>query len=745
MKKIVSILLIIAMTLGGAIAYGVGIDSGENDIALHLGSPLILSGNDMIPLDSDNPGVVPVIHKDRTLVPLRAISEHFGAEVDFDPVKREASILYKGTKYLFPIDKNYYDVLEGEESSQRVEFDTEALIIQDRTMVPLRIIAEDILDMDVAYDNRVIFIGKGQEEINEELVLEVKNKIGQALKVGSREELLALIEAMEETTRDEAVEEQPVMESPEPAMEESAEAQDGAKDFSNTNEQVEGINEADIVKTDGTYIYVATRDSVKVYRANDGRPVLTDKMEVELDKDTGEYIEYSELYVGEGRLVVLGRKGAMGNWIRPMPEPMPMDEIMVDSIMPYYGEEYVYLGVYDIDEEGKMNLVKELEVEGGLLSSRKKDDHVYLIVNKYLNYYGPYSDQPIPLFRDSALGSEYRELPVDSILYHPGRRMPNYLLVAAVDIMDEEEPSSIEAYLGSGSEVYMSENALYVSGNDYNSFWGSVTNIARFTVDGTSISYSGGGMVQGSLLNQFSMDEFDGNLRVATTEWNRESVNSVYILDRNMNQIGSVENLAPGERIFSVRFMGEMGYVVTFRQVDPLFVLDLSDPENPKVTGELKVPGFSNYLHPISQDVLLGIGQDVDENTGRQQGIKLSLFDVSDSGKPREIGNLILGDSGSYAEVLHNHKALMLKPDDDLIAFDATLNIYSDKLTREAFNGLLVIKASETGELELIKEISNDGIYGDYVKRPVYIDDILYYVLDDQIRAFNMDNYEEIK
>jgi uncharacterized secreted protein with C-terminal beta-propeller domain len=284
-----------------------------------------------------------------------------------------------------------------------------------------------------------------------------------------------------------------------------------------------------------------------------------------------------------------------------------------------------------------------------------------------------------------------------------------------------------------------------VSGNDYNSFWGSVTNIARFTVDGTSISYSGGGMVQGSLLNQFSMDEFDGNLRVATTEWNRESVNSVYILDRNMNQIGSVENLAPGERIFSVRFMGEMGYVVTFRQVDPLFVLDLSDPENPKVTGELKVPGFSNYLHPISQDVLLGIGQDVDENTGRQQGIKLSLFDVSDSGKPREIGNLILGDSGSYAEVLHNHKALMLKPDDDLIAFDATLNIYSDKLTREAFNGLLVIKASETGELELIKEISNDGIYGDYVKRPVYIDDILYYVLDDQIRAFNMDNYEEIK
>ncbi|WP_409228304.1 beta-propeller domain-containing protein [Gudongella sp. SC589] len=741
MKKIVSILLIIAMTMGGVFSYGV---EAEGDIALHLGSPLILSGKDMIPLDSENPGVVPVIHNDRTLVPLRAISEHFGAEVDYDAVKREASILLNGAEYLFPIGKNYYDVVQNEESVERIEFDTEALIIQDRTMVPLRIIAENILGMEVAYDKRVIFIGKGQEDIDDEMVLGVKNKIGQALKVSSRGELLALIEDMEEIPMEEAVRE-PVLDSQAPAMGDSSAGQDGAKDFSNTNEQVEGINEADIVKTDGTYIYVATRDSIKIYRANDGRPVLTDQMEVVLDKETGEYVEYSQLYVDDGKLVVLGRKGAMGNWIRPMPEPMPMEKEMMDSIMPYGGEEYVYLGVYDINGEGKMNLVKELEVEGGLLSSRKKDDHVYLVVNKYLNYYWAYPERPIPLFKDSTLGSEYKELPVDSILYHPGRRMPNYLLIAAVDIMDGKEPASIEAYLGSGSEVYMSENALYVSGNDYNSFWGSVTNIARFTVDDTTIGYSGGGMVQGSLLNQFSMDEFDGNLRVATTEWSGESLNSVYILDRNMNLIGSIENLAPGERIFSARFMGDMGYIVTFRQIDPLFVLDLSDPENPQVTGELKVPGFSNYLHPISKDVLLGIGQDVDENTGVQQGIKLSLFDVSDSGKPKEIKNLILGETGSYAEVLHNHKALMLKPQDDLIAFDATLNIYSGKLTREAFNGLVVIKASETGDLELIKEISNEGIYGQNVKRPLYIDDILYYVMDDNIRAFNMDGFEEIK
>ncbi len=743
MRKSIVMLLILAMIVSGGPSFA-EVDGEDGFIALHLGSPLILSGEDIISLDSMNPGVVPVIHNDRTLVPLRAISEHFGALVSYDADNRVAKIQIEGVEFLFPINESYYEIHETGKQNQKVQFDTESLIIKDRTMVPLRVIAENILQMDVAYDNRVIFIGKSQASIDDQLVESIKTKIGQALKVSTRDELLALIESMEESSAEEP-EREPLFGNQAPAMEESAAAEDSAKDFSNTNEQVEGINEADIVKTDGTFIYVATRDSIKIYKANDGKPVLTDEMEVQIDKATGEYVEFSELYIDNGKLVVLGRKGTMGNWIRPMPEPIPTTEIMVDSIMPYGGMEFVYLGVYDINTEGKMSLVKELEVEGNLLSSRKKEEHVYLVVNKYINYYGPYTEEPIPVFMDTVIGSEHREIPVDSILYHPGRYSPNYLLVAAVDIMDKDDPANIEAYLGSGSEIYMSDNALYVAGNDYNSFWGSVTNIARFSVEGTSIGYTGGGMVEGTLLNQFSMDEHEGNLRLATTSWNQDSVNAVYVLDKNMNQIGAVENLAPGERIFSARFMGDMGYIVTFRQIDPLFVIDLSDPAKPVVTGELKVPGFSNYLHPLSQDVLLGIGQDIDEKTGRQQGIKLSLFDVSDSGMPKEIGNLILGDTGSYAEVLHNHKALMLKQEDDLIAFDATLNSITGELTREAFNGLVVIRANAEGDLELIKEISNEGIYGQNVKRPVYIDDVLYYVMDDNIRAFNMDNYNEIK
>jgi uncharacterized secreted protein with C-terminal beta-propeller domain len=181
------------------------------------------------------------------------------------------------------------------------------------------------------------------------------------------------------------------------------------------------------------------------------------------------------------------------------------------------------------------------------------------------------------------------------------------------------------------------------------------------------VGYAGSGDVPGYLLNQFSMDEYQGNLRVATTVWEKNS-NSLFILDPSMNITGSVENLAKGETIYSVRFIKDNGYVVTYRTMDPLFVFDLSDPKKPVLTGELEVPGFSSYLHPIGDDMLLGIGADTydiyrKDSSGkdvvigtRQGGIKFSLFDISDKGKPKEISKYVVGDSGTWSEALNNHK-----------------------------------------------------------------------------------------
>lgn len=745
MKKIMIFTLIISIITAGSIAMAA--DVLPNDIiALHVGSPLILSGLDMKALDSDNPNVVPIIHKERTLVPLRALSEHFGAEVSYNANTREAIIKYNGKIYKFPIDKNFYKVEETGKKTSNVIFDTETLIMEDRTMVPLRVISENILGKSVGYNDKVITIGSGNINLDAAKVDDIKTKIGQAVKVSSAAELEKIIKSLSNNnifTRDEVMTGVPAPAAEAP-MEVNAQANDSkSEDFSTTNEQVDGVNEADIVKTDGKFIYVATGKSVKIYRANNGKPILTDEISMALDSKTGQYIQLTEMYIDEGRLVVLGSRNSFYNWIRPMPEPTgSMDK----AIMPYNpGKSYTYVGVYSINESGKSSLIKELEVEGSILSSRKKDDTVYLVVNQYINYYyGTTDGGVIPMYRDSTISSEYKELPIDSIMYYPGRISPNYLIVAAIDIKEVKTTSTIEAFLGSGTQVYMSNNALYIAGQDYNTIWGTITNISKFSIDELKIGFAGGGMVEGSILNQFSMDEYNGNLRVATTNWKQQSENALYILDKNLNQMGSVENLAPGERIYSVRFMGDKGYIVTFRQIDPLFVIDLSNPASPKVTGELKVPGFSNYLHPLSEDILLGIGQDVDEKTGSQQGIKLSIFDVSDEGKPKELNSITLGSSGSYAEVLNNHKALMLNLEDDMIGFSATLSSVTGDYEKGYFNGAIVLEVKENGDMKVLEKISNDGVYSNYVNRLIYIGDVLYFIQDDGIRTFDLNTFDQI-
>lgn len=746
MKKLILFTLIISLMTTSIPALATEVLPNDS-IALHIGSPLTLTGENIAPLDSNNPNVVPVIHKDRTLVPLRAISEHFGAEVSYNTINREAVIKINGKTYIFPINKNYYRIEEAGKATKTMTFDTEALIIEDRTMVPLRVISEEILGKTVGYNEKVITVGTSNITLDFKLINEIKTKIGQAVKISSLTELNKIVANM--TNNNNNGYERDVLEaapSPTPSMptatdgasrDESAQAED----YSSTNEQVAGVNEADIVKTDGKFIYVALGKSIKIYQANNGKPVLVDEITMSVDPKTGQYVQLTEMYIDQGRLVVIGARNSFNNWIRPMPElTTSMDKSLMPSIV---GKSYTYVGVYSINENGKSSLLKELEVEGSMLSNRKKDGTVYLVVNQYLNYYGINPADIIPMYRDTTKSDEYKQLPIDSIMYYPERPSPNYLIVAAIDINDTKAPATIETLLGSGSMVYMSNNALYVAGQDYNTIWGTITNISKFTIDGTKIGFAGGGMVDGSILNQFSMDEHNGNLRVATTNWQQESKNALYVLDKNLNKIGSVENLAPGERIFSVRFMGDKGYIVTFRQVDPLFVIDISNPASPKVTGELKIPGFSNYLHPLSEDILLGIGQSVDEMTGRQEGIKLSIFDVSEQGKPKELSSITLGSSGSYAEVLNNHKALMLNLEDDMIAFDATLSNVTGDYQKAYFNGAVVMEVKENGDMKVLKQIPSEG-YGSYVKRLVYIGDVLYYIQDDQIKAYNINTFTNI-
>ncbi|HAE42212.1 MAG TPA: hypothetical protein DCG34_04745, partial [Clostridiales bacterium] len=375
-----------------------------DSIALHIGSPLILDGDTMKSLDSDNPDVVPVIHKDRTLVPLRAISEHFGAIVSYNETTREASISFNGKTFIFPIDKNYYKVMESGMLQETVTFDTESLIIENRTMVPLRTICEDVLGKVVGYDSKVITVSLKPIVLDTVMVNELKTKIGQAIKVNSMMELNKIMSGMTlyATERDSK------NESLAPS----------AGDYTSTNEQVAGVSEADVIKTDGKYIYVALGKSIKIYLANNGNPILTDEIVMSVDPNTGQYIQLTEIYADKERLVVLGTRNSYYDWIRPIPEPM---ENIERSIMPYWeNKSYTYCGVYSIDQNGKSQLIKELEIEGSLLSSRKINNVVYLVTNKYL-YYNADPGNIIPTFRDTTKSKDFMQIPIDKIMYYPNR------------------------------------------------------------------------------------------------------------------------------------------------------------------------------------------------------------------------------------------------------------------------------------------------------------------------------------
>jgi len=253
--------------------------------------------------------------------------------------------------------------------------------------------------------------------------------------------------------------------------------------------------------------------------------------------------------------------------------------------------------------------------------------------------------------------------------------------------------STIVTHAGRGGTVFASSTNIYIAAPNYAYFpeafgsfgpeimpsMGMWTVVLKFAMNDGSPSFVSQAEVAGTVINQFAMDEYQGNFRIATTDgevWSDPptSTNAVYTFDSSMKALGGVEGLAKGERIYSVRFAGDRGYVVTFRQVDPLFVLDLSNPSKPTQLGQLKVPGFSEYLHPFDKDTIIGIGKETTESNERTTtgGVKISIFDIKNPGKPKEAAVVVVGEAGSSTPVSYEHKAFTFNPSTGLMSFPIT-------------------------------------------------------------------------
>ena len=425
------------------------------------------------------------------------------------------------------------------------------------------------------------------------------------------------------------------------------------------------------------------------------------------------------------------------------------------------------------------------------------------MVNSYPNYYpmplveGETQEQDniIPLMVED--GVEKRVANATDVMYIPPMPAQSFVTIASLNLDSEELEK--ETVAGSAENVFASQQNIYIAGRawlapetpilkdtpaeDVEIFIvgdSEKTIINKFALDKGEIKFVGQGNVPGHVLNQFSMDEYEGNFRIATTvgEVSRgptleQSRNNLYVLDESMETIGTLEGLAPGEKIYSARFMGGRAYMVTFKKVDPLFVIDVGNPSSPRVLGKLKIPGYSDYLHPIDETHIIGVGKDTIESGygdfAWYQGMKMAIFDVTDVENPKEMHKIVIGDRGTDSYALRDHKAFLYDKEKGLLVLPITLaeipeeqkrpledNMNSPSYGEPVFQGAFVYRLTlengfeERGRITHIsgeEELKRGYYYGDEysVKRALYIGDVLYTLSDKMLKANDLSTLEPLK
>lgn len=484
-------------------------------------------------------------------------------------------------------------------------------------------------------------------------------------------------------------------------------------DFSETNLQEAGVDEGDIVKTDGQYLYILKQDlSFSIIRA-DGSD-LTLCSTTPLDTSALSNPSIKELYLDGTQLTVLfqGTQSSLEQ---------------EDNI--YYTSSSMasVLCTYDVSDPDTPKLTGSLTQEGRYAASRKVGDYLYLFTR--------YTPSLLDTYASSTMAPRVNGTAVPaSCFYLPDQlSSQQYLVITAVDLSTAAAVTDQKVLVSGADNFYVSTENIYIATENYNSD-DMFTELAKFHYDGGHITGIAAGSVRGYLNNSFSLNEYNGYLRVVSTyydssteDWTEK--NLLTIFDENLKQVSKIDGLASGETIRSARFLGDTGYFVTFRQTDPLFRVDLSDPASPKITGELKISGFSSYLHFYGENLLLGIGYEANETTGETTGIKLSMFDLSDPNEIREVNRIVIPGI-TWAPAIDDYKSILVDAEKNLIGFycDGRYLVYSYD-SENGFDRMLVYDFFED---DLMDTAQYDTMRG------LYIGDTLYLAGDGFVVSFDL-------
>jgi inhibitor of cysteine peptidase len=603
----------------------------------------------------------------------------------------------------------------------------------------------------------------------------------------------------------------------------------GSVDYSQTNVQVKGVDEADFVKNDDRYIYIISNNELVIIDGKDGTNsnILSEtKISVKSDKNYGAGT-VRDIFLNDDKVIIFADAYER--------------EIYFDkyNIQPIEGSrQSTKVLVYDVSDKKNPELSDEYTISGAYFNSRMINNIVYTVTQEYL-YDWRYYDGPMIAYAKTTIRPD---------IYYFDNPEQSYQMntITSIDVNKDEVVDSMSFMLGYGNTLMVSEDNIYIAYQKQSHWcWGwrctssyttdarerfvtvvlpllqgeiktdvesimdknlpedeewikisavlsnlysdlqddenlqdkyndmftdiedalneydakkaleeSKTIIHQIAIKDGQMEYGAKGEVDGRLLNQFSMDEYNGNLRVATTIslWlnnGRAQYNNVYVLDKNMDVTGKLTDLAENESIYSTRFMGDKLYMVTFRQIDPFFVIDLSNPKQPEVLGYLKIPGYSSYLHPINDKYIIGVGKDTGENEWggiSTKGLKITLFDVSDFKNPKAVDTETIGLEGSDSPVLYDHRAFLYSSSKNMLVIPLTEVVERVKsgynYRTSVWYGAYVFEVSEEGfkTLGKIKHSSSETQYyywydASNVKRSLYIGDTLYTISDRYVKA----------
>ena len=497
-------------------------------------------------------------------------------------------------------------------------------------------------------------------------------------------------------------------------------SKEGGKDYSTTNLQMEGVDESDIAKIDGSYIYTVEDKYIVITDIRDGKLKEVTRF---LPKDCGASDRVMEIYVDGDQLILV---------VQCYETSLEEDSAFCYEMN---GKSTTQIQVYSIVDRKNPEFEGRLIQDGYYNTSRKIGDVVYLFTQ-----YNMTSDVVGYVEKEytSVIPKVNGEKVAASEIYLPESSGESGILVSSLDVNKPDKVLDSKLVISGYAQTYISKDALYLYEEDYDG--AMITNIAKFALDEGRISGVAAAAVSGYVRDTFAINASDGYLRVLTTDYSTEDeVNALYILDENMKLTGQLTGIAPGEEIYAARFMGNTGYFVTYRNTDPLFTVDLSDPAKPEIIGELKVTGFSEYLHFWDDTHLLGIGYESDENTGNIENIKLSMFNIENPGEVTEEAKLVLKDV-DYSEALYDYKSVIISKDKNLIGL--VCEDYSGSRTKQTYQ----IYSYENGTFKKQAEIP--GINGANYEnvRGMYSGNAFYLWINDNITSYDMtDGFKKIK